>query len=231
MNDGVLVLAGDIDETVLKKELLAMVGMFRTRKSAFYRPSVRYQPVSGWSTHTVDGNENSVYIALSVPMPLAAEDKMASEIAAMVLKRSLSSAIQKTGMSVDISSNTRIYPQERFNVMISLKEASADGFAEGVEHGGALEALRILRTTLRSLETTEVTDVVVKAYKEWLKNDITYRMKSPQYWVNAISMRQIEGKDFSTDYKARVDAVTRDKVKQIITSLNNASKVEYIIRK
>ena len=231
MNDGVLVLAGDIDETVLKKELLAMVGMFRTRKSAFYRPSVRYQPVSGWSTHTVDGNENSVYIALSVPMPLAAENKMASEIAAMVLKRSLSSAIQKTGMSVDISSNTRIYPQERFNVMISLKEASADGFAEGVEHGGALEALRILRATLRSLETTEVTDVVVKAYKEWLKNDITYRMKSPQYWVNAISMRQIEGKDFSTDYKARVDAVTRDKVKQIITSLNNASKVEYIIRK
>lgn len=231
MNDGVLVLAGDIDETVLKKELLAMVGMFRTRKSAFYRPSVSYQPVSGWSTHTVDGNENSVYIALSVPMPLAAENKMASEIAAMVLKRSLSSAIQKTGMSVDISSNTRIYPQERFNVMISLKEASADGFAEGVEHGGALEALRILRTTLRSLETTEVTDVVVKAYKEWLKNDITYHMKSPQYWVNAISMRQIEGKDFSTDYKARVDAVTRDKVKQIITSLNNASKVEYIIRK
>lgn len=231
MNDGVLVLAGDIDETVLKKELLAMVGMFRTRKSAFYRPSVSYQPVSGWSTHTVDGNENSVYIALSVPMPLTAENKMASEIAAMVLKRSLSSAIQKTGMSVDISSNTRIYPQERFNVMISLKEASADGFAEGVEHGGALEALRILRTTLRSLETTEVTDVVVKAYKEWLKNDITYRMKSPQYWVNAISMRQIEGKDFSTDYKARVDAVTRDKVKQIITSLNNASKVEYIIRK
>ena len=100
-----------------------------------------------------------------------------------------------------------------------------------MEHGGALEALRILRTTLRNLETTEVTDVVVKAYKEWLKNDITYRMKSPQYWVNAISMRQIEGKDFSTDYKARVDAVTRDKVKQIITSLNNASKVEYIIRK
>ena len=37
--------------------------------------------------------------------------------------------------------------------------------------------------------------------------------------------------DFTTDYKARVDAVTADKVKQILTSLNNASKVEYIIRK
>lgn len=231
MNDGVLVLVGDIDEAVLKKELLMQVGMFRTRKSAFYRPSVSYQPVSGWSTHTVEGKENSVYIALSVQMPLAAENKMASEIAAMVLRKSISAAIEKTGMSVDISSNTRINPQEMFNVMISLKEASEDGFAEGVEHSGALEALRILRTTLRSLEATEVTDPVVKAYKEWLKNDIAYREKSPQYWINAITMRQIEGKDFTTDYKARIDAVTTDKVKQIITSLNNASKVEYIIRK
>ena len=115
--------------------------------------------------------------------------------------------------------------------MISLKEAPEDGFAAGVEHTGALDALRILRSSLLSLEKTEVTDKVVKSYKEWLKNDITYRMKSPQYWLNAILMRQLEGKDFTTDYKARIDAVTADKVKQILTSLNNASKVEYITRK
>lgn len=231
MNDGVLVLVGDIDESVLKKELLAQVGFFRTRKSAFYRPTVGYQPVSGSSTYTVDGKENTVYITLSVPLALSTENKMASEIAAKVLKKSLSAAIESTGMTIDVSSNTAIYPQERFNVMITLKEASEDGFATGVEHSGALEALSILRVALRSLEKTEVTDGVMKAYKEWLKNDITYRMKSPQYWLNAIAMRHMEGKDFSTDYKARIDAVTTEKVKQILTSLNNASKVEYIIRK
>ena len=114
--------------------------------------------------------------------------------------------------------------------MISLKEASREGFAEGVEQGGALEALDILRTVLHGIESTEVTDAVVKVYKEWLKNDLAYRMKSPEYWIDVISMRQLEGKDFTTDYKARVDAVTTAKVKQILSSLNNASKVEYIIR-
>lgn len=231
MNNGVLVLVGDIDETVLKKELIMRVGAFRTRKSAFYRPAVSYQPVSGWSTHTASGKENSVYMALSVQLPLTVENKMASEIAAMVLKKSLSKKVDATGMYVDVSSNTKINPQERFNVMISIKEASEKGFAEGVQHSGALEALRIVRSTLNDLGTTEVTDAVVKAYKEWVKNDLTYRMKSPQYWVSAITMRQLEGKDFSTDYKARIDAVTTDKVKQILTSLNNASKVEFIISK
>ena len=120
MNDGVLVLVGDIDESVLKKELLAHVGFFRTRKSVFYRPTVGYQPVSGSSTYTVDGKENTVYITLSVPLALSTENKMASEIAAKVLKKSLSAAIESTGMTIDVSSNTAIYPQERFNVMITL---------------------------------------------------------------------------------------------------------------
>lgn len=231
MNDGVLVIVGDMDETELKKELMLQVGAFRTTKSAFYRPTVSYQPVSGWSTHTVDGNENSVFVTLSVPMPLTAENKMASTIAARVLEKSLSASIKATGMYVELISNTSINPQERFNVMISLKEASEDGFAEGVSHSGALEALRIMRSALRSLETTDVTDAVVKAYKEWLKNDVTYRMKSPLYWIDAITMRHIEGKDFTTDYKAKIDAVTTGKVREILTSLNNASKVEYIIRK
>ena len=103
-------------------------------------------------------------------------------------------------------------------------------FLTGIEQGGALEALDVLRAALDGIEATEVTDAAVKAYKEWLKNDLTYRMKSPNYWVNAISRRQLEGKDFTTDYKARIDAVNTAKVKQILSSLNNASKVEYIIR-
>jgi zinc protease len=230
MNDGTLVLVGDMDEGFLRKELLSHVGLFKTDKSAFYRPATGYQPVSGCSTHVVEGTENSVYLTLSVPLALTAENKMASEVAAIVLETSLAKALDATGMYVNVYSNTITNPQERFNLMISLKEASREGFAEGVEQGGALEALDILRTVLHGIESTEVTDAVVKVCKEWLKNDLAYRMKSPEYWIDVISMRQLEGKDFTTDYKARVDAVTTAKVKQILSSLNNASKVEYIIR-
>ena len=228
MNNGVLVIVGDIDETELKKELLMRVGSFRTQKSAFYRPAVNYQPVSGWSTHIDAGNENSVYLALSVPMPLTAENKMASQIASNVLRNRISSALEDAGMYVGLHSNTRTSPQERFNVMIYIKEASEDGFAEQ-RTADPLEALRAVRSTLRDLETADISDAVVKAYKEWLKNDIAYRQKDPRYWTSAISMRYLEGKDFTTGYKAKIDAVTADKVRQILVSLNNASKVEYII--
>lgn len=228
MNDGVLVIVGDIDETELKKELLMRVGSFRTRKSAFYRPSVSYQPVSGWSTHTVAENENGVCLALSVPMPLTAENKMASQIASKILRNRISSALEATGMYVGLYTNTRTSPQERFNVMIYVKEASEDGFAEQ-RTADPLEALRVIRSTLRDFETADIPDAVIKAYKEWLKNDIAYRQKDPRYWTSAISMRYLEGKDFTTDYKAKIDAVTADKVRQILVSLNNASKVEYIM--
>ena len=204
------------------------VGSFRTQKSAFYRPAVNYQPVSGWSTHIVAGNENSVSLALSVPMPLTAENKMASQIASNVLRNRISSALEDAGMYVGLHSNTRTSPQERFNVMIYIKEASEDGFAEQ-RTADPLEALRAVRSTLRDLETADISDAVIKAYKEWLKNDIAYRQKDPRYWTSAISMRYLEGKDFTTGYKAKIDAVTADKVRQILVSLNNASKVEYII--
>ena len=47
MNDGVLVLVGDMDEERLKKLLSEYAGGFRTQDVAFRRPVVRYQPVSG----------------------------------------------------------------------------------------------------------------------------------------------------------------------------------------
>ena len=50
MNDGVLILLGEMDEAVVKKLLLSHVDGFRTTDKAFRRPVFRYQPASGWST-------------------------------------------------------------------------------------------------------------------------------------------------------------------------------------
>ena len=77
-NDGVLIIVGDISEDVLKKALLDHVGGFIVTDRAFRRSLVRYQPSSGWSTYTVEGKENSVDIALSVPFALTADNLMAA---------------------------------------------------------------------------------------------------------------------------------------------------------
>ena len=77
----------------------------------------------------------------------------------------------------------------------------------------------------------EVSDKDVAKYKSLLKGRLALEMKQPQYWTRAVAMRYMDGKDFTSGYEARIDAVTADKVRSILVSLTDASRVEYIIKK
>ena len=77
----------------------------------------------------------------------------------------------------------------------------------------------------------EITDVQLKACKEWMKHNRVVRSSKPDYWVNAILLRYLEGKDFTTGYAGRIDKVTSEGVRKLMSSLKDAGKVEYIIRR
>lgn len=231
MNDGMLVLVGNIEETQLRKLLQSYIGGFRTTARTFPRTLVHYQPVSGSTTYTKKGTENSIDIALSTLMSLTAENYMASQIAAGILSQTISSALDGTGMYMRMTHNCRIYPQERFNMLISLAEASPYGFAKDVHLRGAEEALKVVRNVLEELPKLEVTAEDVEKYKAVLKGRMALEMTTPEYWTHAVAMRYMDGKNFTTGYEARIDAVTVDKVMSILASLAHASRVEYIIKK
>ena len=115
--------------------------------------------------------------------------------------------------------------------MISLKEAPVDGFASGTCHRNPTEALDDIRDVLSCMGSTDLPDAELDAYKECVKTMLETRMKSPEYWVRAVSKRYLDGKDFTTSYKEKIDAVTADKVRELLTSLSNGSGIEYIITK
>ncbi len=232
MNDGALVLVGNMDEEKLKKLLTTYVGDFRTTDVAFRRPVVRYQPVSGWSTYTVNGNVDNVDVAMSARMPLTMENYIAATLASMVLKRNLAKEFDDAGMYINLNYNCRIYPEERFNLLISVSEASEDGFPSGMKPKTPIEVLTDVRSVLSGLHLMKITDNDLKPYKEALKNRIAHEMKSPSFWAEAIALRYLDGKDLTTDYAAKIDAVTSDRVMSTLTLLNDGSKVEYVtIRK
>lgn len=231
MNDGVLVILGDMDESDLKKVLSEHVGGFRTDNRTFRRTPIRYQPSSGESTYVTEGTGNSVEIAMSAPLALTTDNYMAAQIAAMVLKKRLADALENSGMTFSLSHDCKIYPQERINILISLEEAADEGFATGVDRTGPIVALAVVRSVLADLQNAEVSDQDMKAFKAQLKDRIKLEMNDPYYWLNAISRRQLSGKDFTTGYGGKTDAVTSVKVKWILSSLDKGSKVEYIIRK
>lgn len=219
MNDGVLVLAGNMNEEKLKKILMEYVGGFRTQDIAFRRPALRYQPVSGWTTYTVDGNRDCVDIALSARMPITAENYIAADIAATVVRRRLAEALSSSGMHAEVSNNCRIYPEERYNMMVSVYDCPP------------MEALARVRMVLSGLHEIEIGEDELKVIKSRLKNMVTVEMKDPVYWVDAIVLRYLDGKDLSTGYGAKIDAVTASRVQSVLNMLDAGCKVEYVTRK
>ena len=231
MNDGMLILVGDIDEKALKQSLTANACGFKTDDRTFARPLVSYQPISGTIMRTAVGDANSVDMVLSAPMSLTADNYYVAAIASMALKNELIRSVSRTGMSLNIKHNCRKDPQERFNMMISLHEASIDGFAPGTAVKNPLVALNAVRNALADPKTLNITKEELDAYKALIKKDIATKKNNPEYWLQAISMRYLDGKDFTTGCDAKIDAVTVDKVRALLESLIKGTKVEYIISK
>ena len=229
MNDGLLILVGDMDETVVKKIMLSCVDGFRTTDRAFRRPQLRYQPASGWSTYTVDGNVNSVDVAMSVPMALTSDNVVAAELASMVLRKYLAAALEKTDYHITVKHDCKIYPQERLNVLITLVEAPVEGFSSDVRQVTPIEALAIVRSALSDMDEMKISSSELSAMKTRLKGRQAIETNDPFYWLNVISRRYLAGKDFTSGYDQKADAVTEARIKELLMSLNKGSKVEYVI--
>lgn len=221
MNDGVLILVGDMDETALKKMLSMYVGGFRTRDIAFRRPSVRYQPLSGWLTYTVDGPRDGMVVAMSSRLPMTAENNLAAPVAAMALWKGLTEAFAGTGVSSEVSYSCGIYPEERFSVMISLSPAPGSS---------PMALIGTVRSVLAGLSQECIPEEDMSIYKAYVKNCLALEMSAPDYWRYAIALRYLEGKDFSTGYDVKTDALSSEKIRQIISLLEKGTKVEYIVK-
>lgn len=229
MNDGVLILLGDMDEYELKKILLKYVDGFRTTDRAFKRQMIRYQPVSGKSAYMVEGCHDAIDIAMSVPMSLTTDGYMAAEIAAMILKKYVSEAIADAGMYMELSHECKIYPQERFSILISVREADENGFSSDTEGKDPFEILSVIRSVLSEAAEKDIPSSEVDMFKTQLKGAVALEMSDPYYWLNVISRRYLAGKDFTTNYQARIDAVTPDKVRAVLRSMDKGTRVEYIV--
>ena len=220
MNDGVLVLVGDMDETKVRKTLLQYVGGFRTREGVFSRTMVHYQPVSGWMTYNVEGNRDAVVVAMSARLPMTADNYLAADIAAMYLKEVMLAELAPLGLKVNMSQSRRIYPEDRFSVMLLVE---GEDMPEDI--------MRLIRTALAKAEAEKPDKAYMEAAKAYCKNLYDMDMKGPSYWLHAVAMRYLDGKDFTTGYASKIDAVTPAKVCDILTLLGDGSKVEYKIDK
>lgn len=222
MNDGVLVLVGDMDEVSLRKKLQYYVGEFRTSRSYSAKNRVQYQPVSGESTYHVTSDRNELVIAMSTPLPMTAETRIACEVASLHLNHALNE-ISEENLEIQMSQSHRIFPDERYNVMVEVRHKDGSPIS--------LETLWTLRPLMSELSDDVIDASRLKAYKENLKNRYAMKMESQEYWLRAIIMRHLDGKDFTTSYASWIDSVDSEKVQSVFSALDDGTRIEYIMIK
>ncbi|MCM1176594.1 MAG: hypothetical protein NC308_03380 [Clostridium sp.] len=229
VNDGVIVIVGDMEENAMKKFLQGQLGAFRTQDHGAVRVKLPYQPISGWTTYMVDGKKSSVDVAMSSPMPYSAENYMLAKVTALAVQDALNRALCGTGTSLRVSSDLVMYPQERFSMLVSVENIPLDRLPAGEAYESAVHILYRIRETLSELSSTPLPQDRLNIYRTMVSNEISSSQNDPAYWLSVVTARYAEGKDLNTKYSDKINAVTAEKVKETINSLNTGSKVEYVI--
>lgn len=218
VNDGVFVLVGDMEETAMRKMLQDFVGGFRTEKKASAPVRLNYQPITGWITHTEEGPSGSIDVVMSTPVQYSAENCFAAKIAGYVLKDALNNILCDDGLHTDVSSDVILFPQERYNVLITIE-------------GADMSTLAKVRDAISDAASVPVSDAGMSFYRQKLSNEILSSEADPWHWIELVNLRYADGKDLNSKWQSKVNAVSAEQVRQIIAALEAGSKVEYIVNR
>ncbi len=230
-NDGALVLIGDMDEYDVRKILEQYIGGFQVRKHVLKRPSVMYQPVSGWSTYVTDGRATSIDVVLSTRLTLNSTSHMASQIATMAINDAITKALSGLGMTASVNGTCQMFPHERFTVSISSMPVSLSTLPATVSHGSYFRCLYSIRSAVTKLVENGVDGKMLDVYKNALIDRYASTESDPAVLLRQISDRISKGKNLDSGYKDKISAVTADDVNKMLEALDKGSKVEYIIKK
>ena len=236
VNDGLLVLTGDLDEERLKKELCLALGGFRTQKRFAQRPHISSRLASGAVTYIVEsgaglvgGGEIGVNIGMSADIPYNIENYMAFKMAEAVIHKEITKALAPLGAYLEISDRLEVFPVERLSLYINCRPCRGDGLPLSLDAADPLKILEAIRPVLSSISDVKIRPGELKAYKEVILNSYKADLQDMEKLVDKVLVRYSEGKDLVTGYKAAVDGVTADSVKRILSLLRDGAEVEYVI--
>ena len=229
VNNGVLVFVGNIDEKKLKTALMAYSGSFKTTDKMFRRTETQTRSFSGIERYDRRGRGNSVNVVLTAPMTMTAENYYAAAMTAMVLRRHFALELAGKGMSVDVGYECRRFPQESVLMRVSVSEASSEGFASGTLDYTMGDALSVMRKVLFDLSVVKLDNAVLASYRERLIRQLTVAKETPEYWIHAINLRYLDGKDFTTGAEGKIKNVSDANIRALLNTLGSNSRIEYVI--
>ena len=230
VDDGVLVITGDFDETWLKKILCRYIGGFHTSRMTPVRKPVQYQAISGTSTTTVDGKEKGIYMLLSAEFPLTALNYLCTDIVAERLRTAIVAAAAPYGLSVKVSGSAASYPQERFSYEIYCVPAAPFGLPRETSDIAVTEALPAIRKAIADCAAKDIPAAELERYKALVTGHVGAILGKSPTITDAVALRYSRGKDLMSSYNENVKLITPAKIRELTGAVTSGGRVEYIVK-
>lgn len=233
VNDGVLVLMGDLDPDHLQKFLCRCLGGFRVSGTQTVRPSVQYKLPSGSTTYSQAASPSAIKIAFAAAEPFTIESAMAFRIAVQALERALSGVMAQEGFTVSSTQRMRLSPQESVEAVLTLVPVPGSGMPLGLEGGEAkmYEALVLARKTIDATLSKPLPGPEFNACKAIQVNEYVAQLADPSNYIDAVLMRYSNAKDVLTSHNERTNSVGPDQVSRIFGVLAGGRRIEYVVKK
>ena len=236
LNDGILIIVGDLDEEVLKKELSRTVGRFVCNVKYSVKPKVSSRFTSGSVTYMsealpglVGGGEIGVNIGFSASISYSLDNYIAFKAAVACIKKEIVKNIADVGAYAMISDKLELFPTERMFFYVNAHPCRSSGLPLSVEAEDPLSVLSALRKVTKNLNAIEISSTDLQAFKEEILSDFERSCSDPESLIELIIMRYSKGKDLATNFSKAVQNLSIEDVRKILSLLQEGAEVEYVI--
>lgn len=235
-SDGVIVLLGNLDEDKLKKELLKILGDFKTGNVHASKPVVEYPLYSGRRTEKaqatigiVGPEEVGVNMKLGFFLDFSMTNRMSFDAALRVLRREIAPVLAKNGYSAEIKGRMDLFPKEACYVYINASPCFQNGVPQGMLPSEPSVVLEDLRAMLSNLPSARISAADLKAYKTLLQEEMKAKEKSPEDLADFLLTRYSQSKNTFSNYASAINSISAQSIKDVLSAMKGGAIVEYVI--
>lgn len=229
MNDGVLILSGDLKEAQVKKLLCQYLGGFRVMKGATPRKPVEYRPRTGTVTFTEEGDTPGIYVLMEAEMPMTVDHYYASFVARDLLQAQLTKHLAQYGFTCDVAVIPQVQPRERFQLQINCRPLPLAGTPADVDDISAQRALTAVRSAIKAAATRTAEPEDFALWKSKLAENVAAVLGCSGGFVTTLHARYAWNKDMTSRYQESIARMTAENVKAFLSAMAAGGRIEYLV--
>ena len=217
MNDGVLILAGNLPTEEVKKMLERYLGNFEGQRGQIIRKSADMHTLTG--VNTVDGTAGNpgFYVLMDAEYAMTTDHFYTAYVGVEALRSVLTRHLSAYGVFPTVQLLYCVQPQERFQVLISCP-------------GAPVEALSAVRTAIQDAAQKPVDSASLKAWKQKVDTGARRVMDTPEGCVATVLARYSVNKDIRSRYADAIGYMDAEQVEEFLQTMAGGGRIEYIVQ-